>query len=66
MIIYIIIGVLSAIMGNLLFIYIYRKRISGRLEMSGKVINSIPDIMFLIDDHLIIRKIYNGKKIHED
>lgn len=66
MIIYIIIGVLSVIMGNLLFIYIYRKRISGRLEMSGKVINSIPDIMFLIDDHLIIRKIYNGKKIHED
>lgn len=60
---YIVAGIL--ILGNLVFFLYYKRKLSevrkGVVEtMPERIISSVPDMIFMVDDQLVIQKIYNA------
>ena len=62
---YIIAGI--AILCNIFFVLKYKKCLLTKAEalsneMSERIINSVPDMIFMVDHHFRIKKIYNSEK----
>lgn len=61
---YIIVGIVI-ILVNIFLFWRYRRCVTKRIdvlsnEMSEKIIRSVPDMIFIVDNHFKIRKIYNS------